>query len=240
MLVDQNGVFITQRTRKELTRFEVRITANGLGVKDRETKSEFTVKPEEFVSTLAKVEIWEDEVLNTLMNLEASRWFSQILSEQVRLVKINPANNRRTKPKHHTKYSQITSFADSLPILLCGTASFKAVEEDYGPYNWLRFRPNIIVNTTTPFEEDFWDTISINDVEFENKKRCARCNLIMLDPETALVDKEFLGKLSRYRTHDNLVYFGIQTVPLGPGTIQIGDSVTTFAKTDHPNELGLK
>ena len=229
MLVDKDGVFITQRTRKELTRFVVQITPKGVLVADKVTKSEFTIIPEDFKSHHSKVEIWEDEVLNTLLNPEASQWFSQILNEPVHLVKINPTHNRVTKSKHHTTYSQITSFADSLPILLCGTASFKAVEENYGSYNWLRFRPNIIVETADAFAEDFWDILSVNGVELQNKKRCARCNLITLDPQTAVVDKEFLGKLSRYRTHQNEVYFGVQMVPVTGGNIAVGDALNIIS-----------
>jgi uncharacterized protein YcbX len=229
MLVDKNGVFITQRTRKELTRFEVQLTTVGVLVLDKLTQSKCTINPEGFDTPIDKVEIWEDEVFNTLLNPEASQWFSQILNEPVHLVKINPTHNRVTKSKHHTTYSQITSFADSLPILLCGTASFKAVEEDYGPYNWLRFRPNIIVETEVPFGEDFWDTLSVNGVELQNKKRCARCNLITLDPQTAVVDKEFLGKLSRYRTHQNEVYFGVQMVPVSGGNIAVGDALNNIS-----------
>ena len=231
MLVDKNGVFITQRTRKELTRFEVTLTTTGVLVKDKVTDSEYTVKTDDFDSQVDRVEIWDDEVLNSQANLEASDWFSELLNEPVRLVKINPQCNREIVPKHRTSYSQITSFADSLPILLCGTESFKAVEQDYGPYNWLRFRPNIIVETETEFEEDFWDTLSISGVTLQNKKRCARCNLITLNPETSTVDKEFLGKLSLYRTHQNEVYFGIQIVPLSGGTITVGDSVMVTSTT---------
>lgn len=234
MLVDKDGVFITQRTRKELTRFEVLLTPVGVLVQDKLTQSKCTINPEGFDTPIDKVEIWEDQVFNTLVNYEASQWFSQILKEPVHLVKINPAYNRVTKSKHHTTYSQITSFADSLPILLCGSASFKAVEEDYGSYNWLRFRPNIIVETADAFAEDFWDILSVNGVELQNKKRCARCNLITLDPETALADKEFLGKLSRYRTHQNEVYFGVQMVPLSGGTITVGDSVVVTSTTATP------
>lgn len=229
MLIDKDGVFITQRTRKELTRFEVQLTPAGVLVQDKLTQTECTINARDFDTPIDKVEIWEDAVYNTLENYEASQWFSQILNEPVRLVKINPSHNRLTKSKHHTRYSQITSFADSLPILLCGTASFKAVADDYGPYNWLRFRPNIIVETEAAFEEDFWATLSVNGVELENKKRCARCNLITLDPETAVVDKAFLGKLSRYRTHQNEVYFGIQMVPVSGGSIAIGDSVNIIS-----------
>lgn len=230
MLVDTHGVFITQRTRTELTRFKVWVSPQGVRVNDKITHAEFTVKPADFTGRLDKVQIWEDEVVHTSVNHAASKWFSEILGEPVSLVKINSEYPRYTDAKHNTPFSKITSFADSLPILLCGSASFKAVEADYGVYNWLRFRPNIIVDTERAFEEDFWDTISFGEVALQHKKRCARCNLIMVDPETGEIDKKFLSQLSQYRTHQNKVYFGIQIVPIQGGTLRVGDAVSVTIK----------
>ena len=225
MLVDVHGKFITQRTRPQLTRFQVFLQDSSVLIKDKISKSEFVFCSDDFQNQIQKVQIWDDEVQNVLENDKGSKWFSSLLDEKVFLVQMNYAFNRKISPKHYTDYSHLTSFADSLPILLCTSASFKVVEKDYGSYDYLRFRPNIIIENQISFEEDFWDVIEVNGLELQNKKCCARCNLINLDPQTAVLDKSFLGKLSVYRTFQHKVNFGVQMVPLMGGKIQVGDTV---------------
>lgn len=225
MLVDTNGKFITQRTRPELTRFEVFLKGNTVVVKDKISEQTLEIEFEDFNNHLETVQIWDDEVNQVLLNAKASFWFSEVLSEKMFLVKMNYNYNRTISQKHITEYSNFTSFADSLPILLCTSASFKEVEKDFGTFDWLRFRPNIIVENDLGFEEDSWDVLEINGLELQNKKCCARCNLINLDPQTAVLDKTFLGKLSKYRTVNHKVNFGIQIVPQSGGHVKIGDRV---------------
>lgn len=40
-----------------------------------------------------------------------------------------------------------------------------------------RFRPNIILSGSEPFQEDKWRLFSIGDVRFESVKPCDRCKV---------------------------------------------------------------
>lgn len=228
MLVDAKGKFITQRTKTELVRFQIKKTENGFKVIDRWDQAEALVLPEDFTSEVSRVEIWDDEVQHVLKNEVLSEWFSEVLKESVSLVKLNPKFERGIAEKYQTDYSKSTSFADALPILMCTTASLKAVEEDYGLFDFMRFRPNIIVKNDIAFEEDELDELKIGGINFSMKKRCARCQLITVDPHSGQVDKQFLSRLSTYRTKENKVYFGVQLVPGSAGLISVGDSLSGF------------
>jgi len=225
MLVDSHGKFITQRTKTELVRFQVKSFQDTYKVIDRWGSEECIIQASDFTQKMDDVEIWDDHVTQVWMNPLLSEWFSNILQEDVRLVKLNPKHPRQMAEKHQTSFASSTSFADSLPILLCTTASLNFVEEDYGSFDFLRFRPNIIIKNEVAFEEDHWKEMQIGAIHLIAKKRCARCNLIMVDPRTGEIDKTFLAKLSAYRTFEHKVFFGVQFVPASGGLLTVGDPV---------------
>lgn len=228
MLIDATGKFITQRTKKELVRFQLKEYQDSYKVIDRWGNEEVKINMDGFNQLVEKVQIWDDTVEQVWMNEEMSNWFTAILKEPVRLVKLNVNFHRGISEKYITNYSRSTSFADSLPILLCTTASFQTIEEEFGEFDFLRFRPNIVIKNLLPFEEDNWLSIQSNHVQLSNKKRCARCNLITVDPQSGEVDSLFLKKLSECRTEKNKVYFGIHMVPENGGSLQVGEEVSVM------------
>jgi uncharacterized protein YcbX len=232
MLVDAKGMFITQRTRTDLVRFQVKRSEDSFKVIDRWGNQEMLIRTEGFDSTMPEVRIWDDQVQQVWRHPEMSEWFSDILKEKLHLVKLNPSHERKTAEKYQTGFSSSTSFADALPILLCTTASFRAIEQDYGNFDFLRFRPNIVLKNEIAFEEDAWASLELGGLSFEMKKRCARCQLITVDPHSGEVDKTFLKRLSAYRTDQNKVYFGVQLVPNRAGVLSVGDALTNLITCD--------
>ncbi|XP_043288875.1 mitochondrial amidoxime reducing component 2-like [Venturia canescens] len=69
----------------------------------------------------------------------------------------------------------------------------------------LRFRPNIVVAGSMPFDEDSWEWIKIGEnVLLRNVKPCPRCAMVRVDPETAIVDgQEPLKTLRTFREQKN-------------------------------------
>ncbi len=225
MLVDRSGKFITQRTKTELVRFQIKRHEDTYKIIDRWGNQEVVLDPNGFTEIVQNVSIWEDHVQEVYQHPAHSQWFSTILKEEVRLVKLNENFQRLIAEKHQTSFTKATSFADSLPILLCTTASFLAVEEQYGLFDFLRFRPNIVIKNSKPFEEDLWTDVQIGKVDLSVKKKCARCNLITIDPQTGEADQSFLGNLASYRKEENKVNFGVQLVPQSGGKVAVGDLI---------------
>ena len=79
------------------------------------------------------------------------------------------------------------AFADGYPYLVLSTASIGFVNLNLlKTVDWRRFRPNLVVSSEQPFEEDSWSTIQIGEAVFELVKPCARCVMITVDPETEM------------------------------------------------------
>jgi uncharacterized protein YcbX len=234
MLIDSANQFITQRTRPELTRFQLEVKGEGFEVKDQWTQSIKFLDFNPPLGSTEEVKIWDDRVMAHEVLDDWSVWFSEKIGEEVRLFQLSSLFSRYIEPPYQTAESKISSFADSLPILLCSEASFHHLDSLLNqPLDWRRFRPNIIVSNKMAFEEDTWQEISIgNSVKLFGAKPCARCQLINVDPNDGTSDSTILKALSQTRKFENKVYFGQQFVPISLGEIKVGDLINIHKLKD--------
>jgi uncharacterized protein YcbX len=233
MLVDSNGKFISQRTMPGLIRFNLSFNQNGgIEILDKVSHLRKNLSFNPSIGSKIKVKIWDDEVEANEVLEDFGEFFSDLLEIPVRLVKLAEDSPRIITDKYQTEISNQSSFADSLPILLCTEASIGDLSEKVGAFNFMRFRPNIVVSNQNPFEEDTWKEIQIGQVRLFGAKPCARCNLINVNPKTGTVSTEILKGLSTYRNFGNKVYFGQQFVPISLGRIQLGDIIQIVEKKD--------
>ena len=93
-----------------------------------------------------------------------------------------------------------------------------------------RFRPNIVVNTNTPFEEDEWRIIRISGVVYHVLKGCPRCKQACTDQDTGSVTEEpgftlaSFRKMSKRNPQD--FYFGQNVATTNTeGKVEVGDVV---------------
>jgi uncharacterized protein len=93
------------------------------------------------------------------------------------------------------------------------------------PLNVVRFRPNVVIDGDEPFAEDGWSSVRIGEVAFRKTMICDRCVMPTIDPDTLAGGKEPTRTLARHRRWDRKTWFGIRLVPLGPGTLNVGDAV---------------
>lgn len=133
---------------------------------------------------------------------QVNEWFQGSLGlDGIRLVRA--AQTRASKA-----HSTTTEKADSTSILLAnegqlliiGTASIEDLSRRLGsPVSDSQFRPNLLIRTTTPYEEDSWKSFRIGDQVFTSIGPCSRCNTICLDDETLTFGPEPLQTLTTYR-----------------------------------------
>ena len=90
-----------------------------------------------------------------------------------------------------------------------------------------RFRPNLVISGCAPYAEDHFQSFSIGGLALRAVKRCERCVVTTVDPETAEQGVEPLRTLSRYRRDDDKVWFGMNLIHEGSGTLRVGDAVRT-------------
>lgn len=127
------------------------------------------------------------------------------------------------------------SLADEAPYLLTSTSSLKDLNKRLKArgkeaVDMRRFRPNIVVDSLKPWEEDTFKKIRIGAVEFWAWQRCGRCNMTTIDRDSLKRGPEPLATLStfRERAHGQR-NFGMHLVPVGPFTadnqVCVGDEV---------------
>ena len=226
MLVDANGVFLTQRKHSRMALLRVELSGNGLTVhnKDHAGQAHFIpFKPE--TEEWLPVRVWQDEVWAKPVSARSDRWFSEMLGIPCRLVYMGPSSKRYVEGKYAVNRETL-SFADAMPYLIIGQGSLDDLNgrlEKPLPMN--RFRPSLVFSGGEAFEEDCWDRVKIGECVFNVTKPCARCVVTTIDQETGIAGNEPLKTLAKYRSEGNKVMFGQNMIALTGGLIKLGDRV---------------
>ncbi|ERM84771.1 hypothetical protein P872_23980 [Rhodonellum psychrophilum GCM71 = DSM 17998] len=229
MLVDENGLFCSQRTLPQMALLQVQLEANGLLVNVKtDPNQKIHIPFENSNEEEIRVEIWEDQVVAQVLDAAINEWFSGQLRTKCRLVVMNNKANRRLKPKYAVHNEEV-SFADGMPYLIIGQSSLDDLNEKLDiPVPMDRFRPNLVFSGGEAFLEDGWDKIRIGEATFKITKPCARCVMTTIDQNSGIKNKEPLKTLSKYRTVGNNVMFGQNMLLLGGEKVQIGDLITAI------------
>ncbi|MDF1695094.1 MAG: MOSC domain-containing protein [Saprospiraceae bacterium] len=223
MLIDERGTFISQRTHPILVNFKPVIKGDDLVVNYKNETLKLSLAAKTY--TTVQTTIFEHAVPATEVSTEANMWFSKILGQSVRLVKMEK-NNVRIKKLIKGPESVEVSFADGYPYLILGSESLNRLNEHLEkPLDYDRFRANIIVQTMEAHVEDTWEDVSIGSSKLMVVKPCARCPVVTIDQESGLRSKEPLRSLATYRKEENKVYFGANAISRINGLIRIGDEV---------------
>ncbi|WP_316635379.1 MOSC domain-containing protein [uncultured Flavobacterium sp.] len=223
MLVDAENQFITQREYPILSQFYPQISDGKISITFQDQKHEFFTT--EHLNSPIKVNVWDDKSEVVEVNSATSKWFSKQLGFECKLVKIIKSGDRKHESSR-LKETFNVSLADGYPYLLIGTKSLDFLNEKLeDKITILRFRPNIVISSEVPHEEDDFNTFKIGEVNFKNVKPCGRCIMVNNDPQKGIVKKEPLKTLSKYRNVNNSVLFGTNIVSLNSGIISVGDKI---------------
>ena len=227
MLVDENNQFLTQREHQMMALLRTGIEHNELIVYQKHNPAEKLRLPlvPEPTSLTSMVNVWDDWCEGQYISEEADKWFSKKLNFSCRLVYM-PESSRRKVDSVYARNHDITSFSDGYPVLLISQSSLDDLNsrmEEALPMN--RFRPNIVITGTHPFEEDTMEQFSINEIDFYGVKLCARCVVTTTNQDTGDTGKEPLKTLAQFRRIDNKVLFGQNVLCDGEGAIRVGDEI---------------
>lgn len=230
MLVDESGKFVTQRNHGRLTFFEVSLRAHGLEISDRLDKAGQGLRVPFVPATTVEVEVtvWDSRVTARMVSAEANGWFSEKLGFPVRLVHMGERSHRKVDERYASNGEEV-SFADGYPILLISQASLDNLNERLAvPVKMHRFRPNLVISGTAPFEEDSWREIRAGTAEMRIVKPCSRCVMVTIDPDTGEKSPEPLKTLVTFRQEGNEVLFGQNVLVRTEGGIRVGDQLTVY------------
>ena len=223
MLIDADNQMITQREHRIMSQFYPQISGEKISITFQDQKHEFSI--DEHLDHSIEVNVWDDKSEVIEVNASTSKWFSEHLGFECKLVKIIK-NGDRKHESSKLKETFNVSLADGYPYLMIGSQSLDFLNEKLtDKITVLRFRPNIVISTETPHEEDDFTTFKIGEVNFKNIKTCERCIMVNNDPDNGKLKKEPLKTLSKYRVVNNSVLFGTNVVSLNSGIISVGDEI---------------
>lgn len=252
MLVDADGVFITQRTAPRLALVRVTVAESGLecdapGMPTLRVARPDESKPED-AAPRVRAAVWRSELALPVV-AGATEWFSDWLSAPCRLVYL-PDDVHRTMNPDFARPHERVSLADGYPLLVASSSSLRHLEAAAGvPFDMRRFRPNVVVDAhpesaLPPWAELQWGRAELGPhVTARHTKPCVRCAVTMVDPNRGVASgKEPLRTLARLQRNrqpgvegDGAV-FGINLVPEAFGTIRVGDTVT-WHRRERPESL---
>lgn len=224
MIVDEEGIFLSQRELPRLALIEPQagagwLTLAGPGI------APVGLRAPAAGGRRARVRVWEDSVDALDGGEEAARWLSGFLDRPARLVYLPEDAGRRIAPAWVPE-ERYTHFGDGFPLLLITEASLAELNRHLAePVPMNRFRPNLVVSGTGPFDEDGWQGFRIGQVAFRAVKPCSRCATTTVDQATGVRGREPLATLATFRRRGVEVFFGQNVVHEGPGSLAVGDAV---------------
>lgn len=224
MLVDHEGVFLSQRTVPRMALLRPRLEGAGLIVTAPKMPP-LLISEWSGEGDWLPVRIWRDHLTLPHPNQSYSDWFSAFLGLPCRLVYLPDTVQRPVEPPYNQPESRV-SLADGYPLLILTQASLDLLNEKLSaPVTVERFRPNLVISKTSAHDEDNWRRLQIGNVKLAIVKPCARCSIVLIDPGTAQPGIEPLRTLSRYRRMPRSVMFAQNALILNPGHLRVGESV---------------
>ncbi|MDX1660786.1 MAG: MOSC domain-containing protein [Gemmatimonadota bacterium] len=227
MVVDEDGRFLTQRSVPELAVVETVIAGDRIVLSGRGRRPVW-IPLEPDGEPASSVVVWGDEVAAVPGPPKVDRWLSEVLGRPVRLVHMPETSDRAAK-RDPTGRGARVSFADAYPLLLISEESLGALNERLErPVPMDRFRPNVVARGAGAFDEDGWDRFRIGSIECRVASRCARCSTTTVDQVSGERGKEPLKTLATFRREGDDVFFGVNVVHAGTGTLAVGDPIETL------------
>ena len=241
MLVDDGGVFLTQREDPSMTLLRTSLVPTA-GGDARVAELTHTVRvhapsgdtldlvPPPPDARRRRVRIWAHEVVAADYPADVDGWFSEALGRTCHLTWL-PEDSHRHIDHPHATPSDRAAFGDAFPVLVATQASLddlnaRLAARGEPPVSMERFRPNVVVaGDAAPYAEDAWGRLWAGEVALDLVKPCARCAMVTVDPETARSGSEPLRTLAGYRKVGSKVMFAQNALVRAGGALRVGDPV---------------
>lgn len=236
MLVDEQNQFMTQREYPQMALLQTAITPEGILVFNKSNISERILVP--FSIPIYKrqtVKVWDDWCESVIMPGEINDWFSGRLGLPCTLVFMPDDSLRKVDGRYTIHENDITSFSDAFPLMLIGQASLDDLNSRLNdPLPMNRFRPNIVIAGSVPYEEDEMEDFMIGDIHFYGVKLCSRCVITTINQDSLEKGKEPLKTLAGYRMMNKKTYFGQNILYSGSGNVKTGDEIHIMTRKAKP------
>lgn len=243
VIVDAQGVFMTQRQMPRMVLIQPVLSEDGLTL-HAPGMADFFLDRSATQAEAIPVTIWGTPTLGADEGNEAARWLHAFLGVPCRLLRQHPQAERLAslthvrswRDKHPDKpipERHAFAFADGFPFLVTNHASLQDLNHHLDTkgqrgVDMIRFRPNIVLDGLEAYDEDYLAGFRTGACTFAFVKACARCPIPNVDPATGQTAPEPGLTLAEHRLRDQGVLFGVNAVVHSPPTntyLQVGDAI---------------
>jgi len=229
VVVEAAGEFLSQREYPKMALIETRLTPTSLMLK----APGMLLLEVPFASEgdVVNVRVWDDRISAVTQGGIADAWLSNYLGLPARLMRFDCEGKRLAAHRYTGKVDAPFRFADAFPLLVTNTASLAEVNArlqrgGQDPVTMARFRPNIVLDGLTSFEEDYVKLLRVGPVAIRPVKRCARCSVPGVDPATGEHSPLLPDLLAAMRATDDGVMFGVNAIVVegAGGLLRVGEA----------------
>ncbi|HEX9565829.1 MAG TPA: MOSC N-terminal beta barrel domain-containing protein [Gemmatimonadaceae bacterium] len=228
MLIDDSGRFVSLREVARLCFVSAELTADGLRLRVPRQEPLEVPQPDANGAPRTTARVWSGPCEVIEADPLASGWLSEFLGLSCRVV-FQPDDASGPDADRYGPFGDSPrriALTDGAPMLLTTIASLTDLNARLSaPVPMYRFRPNIVVEGTTPWTEETWKGFEVGAVGFDAVKPCPRCVATTIDYATGTRTTEPLRTLATFRKSGQDVNFGMNVAHRHLGSIRVGDTV---------------
>ena len=198
MLVDPNGLFMSQRTHPQLALIVPAVADVGLEL----SAPGLPTLSVPYITSGERLEVrvHADWCFGIDQGEIAADWATTAVGKPARLVRVPPHTERMASPKFAGSIPAPMGFADGYPLLVCNEASLADLNPRLPqPVPMERFRPNVVLAGLPPWEEDRIDSLTIGAATLRLVKPCTRCTIPSRDQRTGELSTDPTPVLRQFR-----------------------------------------
>lgn len=247
VIVNQSGAYLSQKRESRLCLIKpsIDLKSNVLRI-EAPGMLPFLIPldvPSTDVNTIMQPRICGSRISGIDCGDEVSEWLTLFLGKKCRLLRQNPNVTRKSMlskgaikegyPEHAISLANesqllIISETSCTDLLRHVETSISGQETHELTLKTLieRFRPNLVVNGMSPYEEESWYSVEIGNNRFQCCGVCHRCQVICIDQTNGKRSKEPLRTLAKIK--GSQIPFGVHLLHVssnGKSPLAVGDIV---------------
>ncbi|OTF72083.1 hypothetical protein BLA29_005518 [Euroglyphus maynei] len=235
-LVNEKNIMLTQRNKPKLGMITIKLQDEDimLNAPGMETLKIPYFDEKLITNDIVTFDIWGQKTEGYVCQKEYCEWFTRFLNSETKLLRIRPELKHRQSIVFDNLLDNQVVYQDGFPVMLINDCSIDDLNlrlKGKRNVNHRNFRPNFLIENADAYEEDNWNRIRINKLEYYVPKPCDRCVMTTVIPEKGVLhsENEPLKTLKTYRIDkkwdEKAPLFGINLIPKEDGKIFIGDQL---------------